>query len=399
MRKNINKIYITLLIIFTLFISINKVSANTESNLLKVTTKNYTNFSTDKNFIIFVVDAIDSKKFDKVFKSSKYKDNFKDFTYYPDTLSHYLYTRESIPLIISGNPNYNEDDYLVYYNKAFDNSKFLDRLITDDYEINIYDHELNWTTKKARVTQNIKFLFNEEEGIMHPVKCALKKVGYKYIPFIFNIMPSLKFENCDESVEEEVNLSELFSWDNIDNYKYILNMPVTFTDKKQFKFIHTNGVHPPYNMDGELNRVNEKNSSETKEMQASLKLLSSYIDLLKTNNVYDNTVIIITADHGYNNGERMGKQNPILYIKGINETNDSLNISDKKVSHLDLSDAYLKLLDGEKARDLFQEFTSNRVRKLIWYVFRKENHMVEYTLDGHAWEVNKLKKTGKEFNR
>ena len=176
-------------------------------------------------------------------------------------------------------------------------------------------------------------------------------------------------------------------------------MPVTFTDKKQFKFIHTNGVHPPYNMDGELNRVNEKNSSETKEMQASLKLLSSYIDLLKTNNVYDNTVIIITADHGYNNGERMGKQNPILYIKGINETNDSLNISDKKVSHLDLSDAYLKLLDGEKARDLFQEFTSNRVRKLIWYVFRKENHMVEYTLDGHAWEVNKLKKTGKEFNR
>ncbi len=40
-------------------------------------------------------------------------------------------------------------------------------------------------------------------------------------------------------------------------------------------------------------------------MQASLKLLSSYIDMLKNNGVYDNTVIVITADHGYNNGERI----------------------------------------------------------------------------------------------
>ncbi len=134
-------------------------------------------------------------------------------------------------------------------------------------------------------------------------------------------------------------------------------------------------------------------------MQASLKLLSSYIDMLKNNGVYDNTVIVITADHGYNNGERMGKQNPILYIKGFNETNASMNTNNNKVSHLDLADAYQKLLDGYKAKDLFLDIKDNRIRKVIWYVFRKEDHMVEYKLDGHAWETNKLKKTGKEYNR
>lgn len=395
MKRSIN---IFLLMIFIFLFGITVTNANTESNLLKVTNRNYTNFSTDKNFVIFVVDAVDSRKFDKVLKNSQYKDNFKDFTYYPDTLSHYLFTRESIPLIISGAANYNEDDYLIFYNKAFDNSKFLDRLINEDYEINMYEHELNWTTQKARVTNNIVFLTNEENRALYTIKCGLNYIGNKYIPFIFNIIPSIKYMNCNNT-SEDLKEDELFSWDNIDNYNYILNYPVTKTDKKQFKFIHTNGVHPPYNTSSELTRVSEKNSSETKEMQASLKLLSSYIDMLKNNGVYDNTVIVITADHGYNNGERMGKQNPILYIKGINEINTLMNISNKKVSHLDLADAYQKLLDGYKAKDLFLYIKDNRIRKVIWYVFRKEDHMVEYKLDGHAWETNKLKKTGREFNR
>ena len=395
MKRCIN---IFLLMIAVFLFSITVTNANTESNLLKVTNRNYTNFSTDKNFIIFVVDAVDSRKFDKVLKNSKYKDNFKDFTYYPDTLSHYLFTRESIPLIISGAANYNEDDYLIFYNKAFDNSKFLDRLINEDYEINMYEHELNWTTEKARVTNNIVFLTNEENRALYMFKCGLNYIGNNYIPFIFNIIPNIKYMNCNNNTED-LKEEELFSWDNIDNYNYILNYPVTKTDKKQFKFIHTNGVHPPYTTSSELTRVSEKNSSETKEMQASLKLLSSYIDMLKNNGVYDNTVIVITADHGYNNGERMGKQNPILYIKGINETNASMNTNNNKVSHLDLADAYQKLLDGYKAKDLFLDIKDNRIRKVIWYVFRKEDHMVEYKLDGHAWETNKLKKTGREFNR
>lgn len=388
----------TILFLFVMFTGTLIVSANTESKLIKVTNKNYTNFSTDKNFIVIVLDAIDSKKFEKVVNKSQYKNDLKDFTYYPDTLSHYLFTRESIPLIISGKPNYNETDYLTYYNNAFDNSKFLNNLIEQGYEINFFEHELNWTTQKARVVQNIVFLSNEENGTVYQIKCALNNIANKYLPFIFNFMPSLRYMNCSTTLED-IKEEDLYSWDNIDNYKYILNKPVTLTDKKQYKFIHTNGVHPPYNEDQNLNKVSESNSSETKEMQASLKLLVSYINMLKENGVYDNSVIVVTADHGYNNGNKIGKQNPILYIKGINETNTQMNTNDNKISHLDLQDAYNLLLNGEQAKNLFNNIPNNRVRKVIWYVFRKEDHMVEYSLDGHAWESNKLKKTGKEYNR
>ena len=388
----------TLLFLFVMFAGTLIASANTESKLIKVTNKNYTNFSTDKNFIVIVLDAIDSRKFEKVVNKSQYKNDLKDFTYYPDTLSHYLFTRESIPLIISGKPNYNETDYLTYYNNAFDNSKFLNNLIEQGYEINFFEHELNWTTQKARIVQNIVFLSNEENGTIYQIKCALNNIANKYLPFIFNFMPSLRYMNCSTTLED-IKEEDLYSWDNIDNYKYILNKPVTLTDKKQYKFIHTNGVHPPYNEDQNLNKVSEANSSETKEMQASLKLLVSYINMLKENGVYDNSVIVVTADHGYNNGDKIGKQNPILYIKGINETNTQMNTNNNKISHLDLQDAYNLLLNGEQAKNLFKNIPNNRVRKVIWYVFRKEDHMVEYKLDGHAWENNKLKKTGKEYNR
>lgn len=367
---------------------------------LVVTNRNYANFSSDKNFIILLVDCIDSKRFYKELSKSKYKDHFKDFTYYPDTTSYFIYTRESIPQILTGIPNYNEDEYKAYYNKAFDKSFLMDELIKNDYDINIFDHELMWSSKKGRIVQNVDNVANET-GIVHSFKCGLKYVADHYFSYLYNIMPGLKFINCNSSSNNsnEIDYNLVYSWDDIDNYNYILNSNVTITEKKQFKFVHVNGAHAPYNIDQELNRVSEKNASYESELNASIKLVSAYIDMLKANNVYDNSVIMVMADHGYAFGETIGRQNPILFIKGMNEVNDDLILSDKKISYVDLNDAYKLLLDGNKSSDLFPNITGDRVRNIIWYEFRKENHMVEYKLDGHAWENKKLKKTGKEYNR
>lgn len=402
MKKAFNIFIIVLFYLIISVVTINSADAlTTEESLektypLMVTNRNYANFSTDKNFIIFLIDCVDSKRFNKVLNNSEYKNAFKDFTYYPDTASYYLYTRESIPLILTGKPNYNEDEYKVYYNKAFDQSPLIDNLINKEYEINIYDHELKWNTKKGSIVQNVDNL-SDKTGFLHSVKCGLKNFGENYIPFIFNIFPSLKNINCNSN--EEIDYSNIYSWDDIDNYQLILNSSVTTTDKKQFKFVHVNGSHAPYNIDKNLNRVSESKSSYETEILASIKLVNTYIDLLKNNHLYDNTAFIILADHGYAFENRIGRQNPILLIKGINEKNDKMIVSDKKISHIDLMDAYNLLLDDKKSTDLFLNIPDNRVRKVIYYVFKKEDHMIEYNLNGHAWENNKMVKTGKEYNR
>lgn len=361
-----------------------------------VTDKNYANFSKDKNFIIFLVDAVDSRIFDQELKKSQYLDSFKDFTYYPDTISHYLFTRESIPLILTGIPNYNEKDYYTYYNDAFDKSPLFDELSEKNYDVNIYDYELIWGTEKGRMVKNSKVISNSM-SVFHFMKCNLKYVGYKYLPY--NLKKFAKIEKMNFNYGKKTNDDSFYKWDNIDNYKMIKNANVTIEDTKQFKFIHTNGSHVPYTMDENLKRVKEKDSSYEKEVNASIKLLDSYLNLLKENNVYDNSVIIILADHGYAGGERIGRQNPILYIKGINETHKQMPVSDKKLSQIDLMEAYSLLLNDKQSKDLFKDIPEDRVRVFIEYRFTKENHMTEYKLDGHAWESEKAVKTGREFNR
>ena len=105
------------------------------------------------------------------------------------------------------------------------------------------------------------------------------------------------------------------------------------------------------------------------------------------------------ADHGYSLVSAEGRQNPILYIKGKNEEYKKMKVSDKAISYTDLNDAYADLLNDKKSDELFTDITDKRERRYLFYLFNKEEHMVEYTQTGKAWDLNTLVKTGKEFNR
>ena len=104
------------------------------------------------------------------------------------------------------------------------------------------------------------------------------------------------------------------------------------------------------------------------------------------------------ADHGYNMLEAIGRQNPILFIKGKNEKHD-LKISDKAISYDDLQSAYSDLLDHEKSINLFSDISSKRSRRYLFYYYGKEDNMIEYIQKEKAWDTNSMEKTGKEFNR
>ena len=89
---------------------------------------NINNVSKGENFFILLIDCVDSVEFNKVLKENNKEDIFDDFTYYPDTLSTYGFTRDSIPFILSGIWYEAETSYQDYYNYAFDNSKLFNLL-------------------------------------------------------------------------------------------------------------------------------------------------------------------------------------------------------------------------------------------------------------------------------
>ena len=101
------------------------------------TVKNLDLLSNNDNYLIFLVDAVDSTHFNKIVKNnSKYQQDLKDFSYFPDTLSGYSFTRDAIPSIFSGEWNENQVQFSEYSTKAYDNSKFFNKLSEKNYNKN-----------------------------------------------------------------------------------------------------------------------------------------------------------------------------------------------------------------------------------------------------------------------
>ena len=366
-----------------------------DKKVLSVSTmKNYNKYSSDKNFIIFLVDAVDSVMFEKVMNSSKdYNNTFKDFTYYKDTTSTYLYTRDSIPYILSGIWNENKDDFITYYNKALDNSLLFKELNNNDYSINLYEEEMKWETDKTKDVDNIIYLDRTINYVSY-LKNQTKYVLFKYLPYPLKKYSDIEKLNFnDGKVMDDV---KIFTWKNKENYNYIKNNKVEISNNKMFKFIHLEGAHVPFDQDENFNCISGKYDDKLK---ATLNLINTYINSLKESNVYDNSVIIIMSDHGYDLKERTEyRQNPILFIKGIDEHHDMIT-SDKKISYSDLNNAYIDLLNNYESTALFSDISGNRERRVLLYKYLNENHMREYIQNGHAWEVDKFMPSGKKFDR
>ncbi len=360
---------------------------------LTATIKNINNASNDKNFYIFLVDAVDSNVFNDVLQKSDNKNMFEDFTYFPDTMSGYPFTRDSIPFILSGIWNENETSFDEYSNMAYDNSKLIDKLIEEKYNVNLYEDELIWSTDKAL---NVDNLFNNM-GIIEIsyARNILKYVGFKYLPYQlkqYSMIETMNFNNC----RKPGNI-DYFTFGDVDYYnKYLSEDNLEKTEDKYFSFTHIEGAHTPLNLDKDLNHIEE--GTYEQKVEACITIISRFIDRLKQNGVYDNSVIIITSDHGFDYKGIIYRNTPILYIKGIDEKHE-LYISDLPISHADMVDACLELLDGKKSDEIFTNIDKNRKRRFIVNEYLKEDHMVEYEQTGSVNDEDQLLPTGNVFDR
>ena len=390
--------YISVAIFAMLFVSfISTLLTNSqiysEKGKYTPTTNNINVLSTNNNFLILLVDMEDSKTFDKVLRENKKEALFKDFTYFPDTLSAYPFTRESIPYIFSGSWYEAQTSFADYYNEAMNNSPFIEQLKSKNYDINIYESELNWTDSKSLEINNIKSL-NFEMDHKQFFKEETKYILFKYLPF--PLKKYSKIESLDYSAcrKESKNITNIFTSDNKDVFNTLDK--ISLQSKNYFQFLHIDGGHYPWDMNKDLEKI--ENGTYEEKIESSITVIEKYLNRIKESGQYDNSIIIILADHGNNGYDPIGRQNPILYIKGFDELHSEMIISDKKVSYEDLNNSiYSDLLKNKKSTDLLQAINSNRIRRFIWY--KDYDKMEEQTLDGHAWETEKLIPTGAKYER
>ena len=394
-------------------INIKKNGTEEKNNTYIVTNMNKFKMSDNHNFLIILVDAVDAKAVTDIFdEDSKYKEYFTDFTYFPDTLSGYPFTSRSIPFILTGEWYENQEDYLAFETRAMDNSPLIKTLEQENYELNMYTSEVFYNSNNIFKFKNIipvEMRFTSSKAFQMK---ALKLVMYKYFPYFLKKYvqtDSSEFQELqyagDENqgtVDEEGCNDYIYSWSEKCMYNATHQKKIEHVTENTFHFLHLSGAHVPFNLDENVNRIDESEGTYFKKTKAAMEVVKEYLNLLKEENVYDNTAIIIMADHGYNydverNGLEVRRQNALLMVKGFNEKHE-LQISEAPISHADLQDAYKKLLNGNDSQNIFSyKDGDERIRRFLMYNYTKENYIVEYETKGHASDINALYKTGNEY--
>ena len=258
-----------------------------------------------------------------------------------------------------------------------------------DYEINLYDQELIWNDNRKYNVNNVISISESKVKLKSFFKQELKYILYKYLPYFLKNFSKIESLNFNFS-------SDNYDWRIDNNYKNINNENLKIVNNKQFKFIHTEGAHSPFDLNKNLNRIS--NGTYKEKVEANFKIIESYLNKLKENNVYDNSIIIILADHGYSENTILERMNPILFIKGFNEKHE-MNISNLPISHVDLITTYKELLENKKSTELFKNIDYNRKRNFLYLSAKNPNHMIEYETEGKANDISKFKKTGNIFDR
>lgn len=399
---------VVFVMLFSALIStvVTKGALDGKRNTFVASMKNFDTISSNKNFLIFLADCADSSRFYNVIMGDdEFRGMMEDFTYYPDTLSMYGYTRDSISYILTGIPNLNKTEFRHYSSGAYNQSALFEKLARNGYEINLYTSMVVWEGERNYNIENAASLSDVSIDLYVFLKEEAKYVLFKYLPYgvkQFSSAEMFNLENCKAMSSEDGG----YSWSDLNNYAHITENSVL--DKQTgnyFQFIHCEGVHPPFNLDKGLNSI--KGGTFEQKAAAAATVIKAYLQRLKDNDAYDNSVIVIMADHGLEDSHDpemkyvLDRFDPSLYIKGINEKHEML-VSDRSVSYMDLQEAFGDLIEGKQSTELFAELEPGRVRTFLLgnpNLQAAQNYpFIEYSTTGTAREAEKFTPTGKVYD-
>lgn len=368
---------------------------------LTVTDKNLFQMSRDQNLVILILDAVDAREMDALMEeNSDYQDIFTDFTYYRNAMGVYPATRNSVPYILSGEWYENEVEFREYEARAYADSPLLSNLEREGWRIGLYEEELLANDEGKRRFENI---IPGKRGVgsrLMMIKWQLQLTGFRYAPYCLKpyMFVNLNHLNWIKIPPEG---ETVYSGINKNFYDRMLNEEITLTDQKCFRFIHITGGHPPFNVNEKVEEISTEDGSYENNVKASLTITKAYLDKLKEAGVYDNSAVIVMADHGYSNivGDYRGQQNPIFFAKGLKE-NHSFSTSEAPISYEDLQEAYVRLLAGAGSDQIFDwKDGDQRERRFLFYEGGEEEHLIEYIQPGRASDTEAMYETGKTYDR
>ena len=357
--------------------------------------------SPEKNEIVFILDTFDASYMNNVLEEHpEYKELFSDFTYYNNVIGAYPTTKGALPHILTGERYLNNVPFNKYIEEAYKNTILYDTLISNGYDIGINVSKIFLPSNSADIFRNVIDKSAKPTSYMNLGLMMYKSTAFSYFPHILKERFWFYSGDFDKYIDISNNktASKTLSKDDIVFYNSLIEEGLTFdNDSYAFRVYHLHGVHPPYRMTSQLT-YDDNGTSIMEESLGSLNVVLEYISQLKKAGLYDQTSIIVMADHG---GVDY-RQNPMLMVKAMNNSAD-FRISSAPISYDDLLNTMLWLATGD---DRYEPnvFSWNendiRIRKYWYYDWDNSwdkdylPDIYEYITDSSSIDMQKMNKTG-----
>lgn len=292
--------------------------------------------SANKNVIVIVLDYFSNAYLAPTLE--QYPDAIgcmKDFTYYNNADCAYFGTYPSLAHILSGSepqPQISINDWTKNIWQTDKAQGFYQALREQNFVSNIYTPDKNMLCGMNGVEVlegTISNITNEGQDLVVNydllTKTMTKMSCYRLFPYI---LKPYVYTNVDEYADVVVQRDNRVYHNNYEFYDQLLKQRLTVDEESNYYIVqHLMGPHI-YDTGADGRHKGDSTREET--IKGCMVIVEEYLNQLKELGVYDNSTIIVTADHGE---PRLSQV--IFFMKKAGEQHEGLQISSAPISLTD----------------------------------------------------------------
>lgn len=389
--------------------------------------------SSKKNVVVFVLDTTDTAFVQKLY--DEHPETFAaltGFTWYRNSVGSMIPTRYGVPSLLFGTrpqPGKSFNDFVYDWAQS---DQYLKDIQNAGYQAGLYTDQLNYSHYRD-TAQKYSINYHEPRGrgsdnqldIFGALRILYKTALCRDMPWVFKPRFWYYTEDLNMRMRKSVNLDEVdlsaqpYTEDDRKYYEELQHYGLSIDNTGQngsFRFIHLFGSHPPYTLDRNVEPTDDPSKQNVEEQtMGAFRIVAQYIAELKRLGVYENTSIIITADHGdwYLTSTDIQKPSaPAILYKPAGQTAEEaaqpMQVSDAPVWHYDILAQTLKDMgvdqqtlsnyttpldesyEGENRPRYYIETLSNGKRDIFvreFVINGDANDIKNWSLTGNEWPV------------
>ncbi len=341
------------------------------------TNKDLLSLSDSDNVVVFVLDTYDVNYFRQALEEvPEFEEQLDGFIWFDNFTGCYPLTAWAVPFMLSGNYAQQGNPYAQV---GIDSEErlYLDELSDSGYEMSLYTqynlipnrarkNAINYVDADCVISDRKAFTVSLYQLVMCKYFPDIVKPSVWLSPDVFEARRHL------DSEHQIYATSNLTLVDCLDQQEMTSN-----ADRPQFKFIHVDGAHLPSNIDEWGHRTEDSSLIEEIPVKGPLRLALRYMEEMKALNIYDNSVIIVTADHGVNtrDGDYYEAFNSPVFLVKPRSARGPLTVNHTPSSQSDLGATILDLagIDTAPASYGVSVFDESGERKKKRYYYKVDH--------------------------